>query len=379
MTTPSGGGPPPTPPARERAPEAAGVGDPPPVAPDVTADLPLGVTEGPPRQARGTVRRRTVAYVATVALLVVINFALPRAMPGDPITAMAAQAASSGARATVPDEEARAALENYYGLDEPLHTQFAGYLTGLATGDLGVSIGERRPVAELLAERLPWTLLLMGTAMAMAVALGLVLGIHSGWRSGRRGDWGLLGGVTAIRQIPPFFLAPIALLFFGATLGWVPLGGASTAFASELGPLERVLDVAHHLVLPAGVLALQLTAATYLFMRGAMVGELGAGYLLLGRAKGVPDARLKYRYAARNALLPVVSLTAMQLAFATTGSIFIETVFSYPGVGRLIFEAVPAHDYPVVQGGFLVLSLTVVTANYAADLLYTRLDPRVSR
>lgn len=342
-------------------------------------ELPLGVTEGPPRQVGNNGRRRALAYAATVALLIVINFALPRVMPGDPITAMTARAAAGGSQATVPDEEAREALESYYGLDESLAGQFTSYVTGLATGDLGMSISEREPVAGLLARRLPWTLLLMGTAMAMAVALGLLLGIHSGWRSGRRGDWGLLSVVTAIRQIPPFFLAPVALLFFSATLGWVPLGGAATPFASELGLVERVLDVAHHLLLPAGVLALQLTAATYLFMRGAMLGELGAGYLLLGRAKGVPDSRLKYRYAARNALLPVVSLTALQLAFATTGSIFIETVFSYPGVGRLIFDAVNAHDYPVVQGGFLVLSLTVVTANYGADLLYARLDPRVSR
>lgn len=322
--------------------------------------------------------RRALAYLATVAALVVVNFVLPRVMPGDPISAMAAQAGAGGAQAVIPDEGTRAVLEATYGLDESLPAQFAGYVGGLVRGDLGVSIAERVPVAELLAQRLPWTLLLMGTAIALAAVVGSLLGVHSGWRAGGRGDWGLLTGLTVVRQIPPYFLATVALLLFAATLGWLPLGGATTPFSGEEGLLARAGDVAAHLVLPAGVLAVQLLASTYLLMRGAMAGELGAGYLLLGRAKGVPDRRLKYRYAARNALLPVVSLTALQVAFATTGSIFIETVFSYPGVGRLIFEAVAARDYPVLQGAFLVLSFTVVTLNLVADLVYARLDPRVA-
>lgn len=328
----------------------------------------------PERRLRG---RRTLAYAGTVALLVVLNFALPRAMPGDPISAMLAQAGSAGP-ATIPDAAARATLEAYYGLDQSLAAQFGGYLSGLVRGDLGTSIDARRPVATLLAERLPWTLLLTGTALTIAVLLGMVIGVQSGWRAGRRGDAGTLAALTVVRQIPPYFLAFLALLLFGATLGWVPLSGGMTLFA-DLGLLQRVADVAHHLLLPAGVLALQLVASTYLLTRGAMVGELGAGYLMLGRAKGLTERRLKYRYAARNALLPVVSLTALQLAFAVSGSIFIETVFSYPGVGRLLFDAIAARDYPVLQGAFLVLSLLVVTANYAADVLYARLDPRVQR
>lgn len=344
------------------------------------AAIGLPVTDGPAyRSSRRMVGRRTLAYLGTVLLLVVINFALPRLMPGDPIEAMTAQAGAGGGQATMPDEGMRAALEATYGLDQPVHRQFVDYLGGLATGDLGVSIAERRPVSTLLGERLPWTLLLMGTAIAISTTVGMLVGIHSGWRAGRRGDWRLLTVVTVVRQIPPFFLAAMALVVFAATLGVVPLGGASTPFADDMSLLARVGDVGHHLVLPAGVLAMQLSAATFLFMRGAMAGELGAGYLLLGRAKGVGEGRLKYRYAARNALLPVVSLTALQLAFAVGGSIFVETVFSYPGVGRLIFDAVAARDYPVLQGGFLVLAIAVVTANYLADLGYARLDPRVSR
>lgn len=347
-----------------------------PVAGDAT--LPLRVADTPvvPTRSR-PVGRRAVAYAATVALLIVINFVLPRAMPGDPIAAMAAQAGAGGAQAVMPDEGARAVLEATYGLDEPLATQFVDYVSGLARGDLGVSIAERVPVRELLAHRLPWTLLLMGTAISIAAVVGSLLGIHSGWRAGGRRDAGLLTALTVLRQIPPYFLATIALVVFAATLGWLPLGGATTPFAADGGLVARVGDVVAHLLLPAGVLALQLVASTFLVMRAAMAGELGAGHLLLGRAKGVGERRLTYRYAARNALLPVVSLTALQLAFATTGSIFVETVFSYPGVGRLIFDAVAARDYPVLQGGFLVLSVTVVTLNFVADVVYARLDPRV--
>lgn len=341
-------------------------------APDATA-APDHVPAAPTPRRRG---RRALAYAATVALLVLLNFALPRALPGDPIAAMIAQAGAAG-QATTPDTAARAALEAYYGLDEPLPAQLGRYLAGLATGDLGVSIAHRRPVVALLAERLPWTLLLMGTALAIAVTVGALAGIHAGWRQAHKGGWGSLTALVTIRQIPPYFLASVVLLVFAARLGWLPLGGASSVF-TDLGPAQRALDVARHLLLPAGVLAAQTVASTYLFMRGAMAGEVGARYLLLGRAKGLTEQRLKYRYAARNALLPLVSLTALQVAFAVTGSIFIETVFAYPGVGRLLFDAVADRDYPVLQGGFLLLSLLVVTANFAADALAARLDPRVA-
>ncbi len=219
----------------------------------------------------------------------------------------------------------------------------------------------------------------MGTAVALATVLAMVAGINSGWRRGRPLDRGLLSLFLSVHNLPVFFVASIALFAFAVQLDWVPLSGASTPFVTSASLLDRVLDVAHHLVLPASVTALPLTAFQYLAMRGGMVSELGADYLVLGRAKGLADRRLKYRYAARNALLPVVSLTAVQLSYTVTGFIlFVETVFAYPGMGRLMFDAVGFRDYPVLQASFLVLALLVLTANLVADVVSRRLDPRTS-
>ena len=208
----------------------------------------------------------------------------------------------------------------------------------------------------------------------------MITGIHSGWRLGCPVDSGLLGVFLALRSFPVFFLGSIALLIFAVKLDLVPLSGARTQFAPEMGPLERVGDIGYHLLLPAVVLASQFAGGHYLLMRAGIVGELGADYLRGGWAKGLPERRLKYRYAGRNALLPVVTVTPLQLAgVLTTDLILVETVFAYPGIGRLVFDSISFRDYPALQGCFLILSLFVVTANFLTDLLYRRLDPRTVR
>lgn len=312
-----------------------------------------------------------VSYLVTVFLLLTLNFFLPRAMPGDPISALVDPAAPS----RIDDEQLRAALAEYYGLDQPLLTQYVEYLGGLVHGDLGVSIRYNAPVADLVGERLPWTMLLVGTAITLAIVMGWAAGVHSGWRRGEAVDRGLLAVSLGLKGFPVFFVGSLALVLFAVKLGWFPLAGTSTPF-SELGLLARIVDVGHHLALPALVLALEFAASQYLVMRAGMVGELGADYLLLGRAKGLRDRRLKYRYAARNALLPAVTLAALHVSFAVTGAILVETVFAYQGMGRLVFEAVAFRDYPTLQACFLVLTLMVLTVNFLADATYHRLDPR---
>ncbi|MDQ3680724.1 MAG: ABC transporter permease, partial [Actinomycetota bacterium] len=255
--------------------------------------------------------------------------------------------------------------------------QYGGYLGDLARGDLGMSIRHDVPVADVIAERLPWTLLLVAAAMAVATTVGLVAGIHSGWRRDRPVDRALLTLFMGIRNFPVFFLGSLLLFVFAVKLRWFPLSGATTPFAeSSLNPLRRTLDVAHHLVLPATVLAVPFVAAQYLMMRAGMVGELGSDYLLGGRVKGLGERRLKYRYAARNAMLPVVTLVGTEVGFAVSLSLLVETVFAYPGVGRLISQSVAFRDYPVLQGSFLVLSLIVVSVNAVTDAVSARLDPR---
>ncbi|HWC25458.1 MAG TPA: ABC transporter permease [Solirubrobacteraceae bacterium] len=314
------------------------------------------------------------SYALVVLVLVTLNFWLPRALPGQPIETLS----DPRSAAFVGDAATRGALERYYGLDRPLPEQYGSYLLDLARGDLGTSIRRHAPVASVLADRVGWTLLLVATALVLGTAIGMVAGIHSGWRRGRPVDRRLVALFLALDNLPSFFLASVAAYVLAVRLGWFPLYGARTPFAQSAGPLHEILDVAHHLALPAAVLALQFVTFQYLVMRASMVGELGSDHLLLGRVKGLSDRVLKYRYAARNALLPAVTVATLHIPLAVTAAIFVETVFAYPGVGRLLFESVADRDYPLMQGCFLVLSLAVVAANLLAELLYRRLDPRTA-
>jgi len=316
-------------------------------------------------------RRLITSYALTVVLLVSLNFFLPRALPGDPIDALQDPVATT----YVHDDATRAALSRYYGLDRPLLAQYRHYLAGLARGDMGLSIRYRAPVRDVVAARLPWTLLLTGTAIVLALTVGLVAGVNSGWRRGGATDRSMLGLFIGLNNLPVFFLASVALFGFSVKLGWLPVAGARTPFSSS-GGIRLVADVARHLVLPASVLGLGLAAGYYLLMRASMVTELGSDYLLLGRIKGLRERTLKYRYAARNAILPVVAAVALEVGFAVTGAIFVERVFAYPGMGRLLFDSIAARDYPTLQGCFLVLTVAVVTANFCADVVCRRLDPR---
>ena len=316
---------------------------------------------------------RLLAYGITVFTLVTLTFFLPRAMPGDPLDSLLDPASPS----FLQDPTLRAEQAAYYGLDQPLVVQYGRYLRDLGRGELGVSIRYTMPVRDLVRERLPWTLLLIGTAMTVAVVVGVAAGVHAGWHRDRPVDRGLLLLFMGFRSFPVFFLASLAAFVLAARLRWFPLSGVSTPFAT-FGLVRSVVDVAHHLALPMALLAMEFAAGHYLLTRAGMVSQLGADHLLMGRAKGVADRQLKYRYAARNALLPVVTLTAVQLGSAVTGAIFVETVFGYRGIGLLLVEGVQSRDYPTLQACFLVISLIVVTVNLATDLLYRRIDPRTT-
>ncbi|MHB8656488.1 MAG: ABC transporter permease [Solirubrobacteraceae bacterium] len=311
------------------------------------------------------------SYLVVVFFLVSLNFFIPRALPGKPIEALG----DPQSQTFIGYAPTRAAVERYYDLGRPLLSQYWQYLEHLAQGNLGTSIEYNEPVSTLMGDRLPWSLLLIGVSLALATVLGMLGGIQSGWRRGQRGDRRLVILFLTIGEFPAFFLAFLLAYVFAVKLGWFPLSGAQTPF-SGFGTLRQITDVADHLVLPAAVLMVQFTSYQYLVMRASMVGELGSDYLLLGRAKGLADRRLKYRYAARNALLPAVTVVTLQIGFAVASAIFVETVFAYPGLGRLMFDSVGNRDYPTIQGCFLLFSLLVVTANLAADLLYRRLDPR---
>lgn len=312
------------------------------------------------------------SYVVTVLVLITVNFALPRLMPGDPIDALLAL----GSPTAVQDDETRARLAEYYGLDESVPRQYARYIGGLVRGDLGVSIISNRPVREELADRVGWSVLLLVAAGGLAMLIGIPLGVHSGWKRGKKVDRGLLGFFLAVQNLPIFVVGSVVFVVFSAKLGLFPYGGATSALRDYQG-IEQVLDIGRHLALPALLMAFDFVTYEYLVMRSSMVGELGADYLLGGRAKGLKEHRLKYRYAARNALLPVVTVIGLQFSLAVgAGLVVVERIFSYPGVGGYMFEAVGTRDYPAIQGAFLLLTIAVVTTNLAVDLAYRRLDPR---
>lgn len=327
-------------------------------------------------------RRPWSRYLGTVALygltlwaVVTLVFLLPRLMPGDPLQSL--DNPDSGS--FVYDPQIRAKVAAYYGLDLPLISQYQAYLWGLVRGDLGWSISQNSPVGTLIAQRLPWTLLLTGSALVLSSVIGFVAGLSAAWRRGGPVDRILIVLLSAARSIPQYALASMFLVGFAVLLPLFPMAGAQTPFARYPSTVASVFDVLYHLALPLAALTLGLAAHTFLIVRNTAISTLGEDYMLLARAKGLPPRLLRYRHSGRNVLLPFLTALAVQAGFAVGGSLFVETVFAYPGMGSLIDDAVTARDYPLLQGTFLVLALVVLLANLVVELAYSSVDPRVAR
>jgi len=320
---------------------------------------------------------RTAQYLITVFVVLSLNFFLPRMMPGDPLSYLTGDPGTDMPVAV--SEEVRERLLAYYGLKEPLTEQYRDYLAHLVRGNLGWSIYYNAPVASVLLGRLKWTVLLMGTATVAYVILGILLGALSAWRRGTGVDIGLLITVFSLGSWPPFFLAMLLIIFLSVKLGAFPIGGAESPAGPQAGGLARAAGVIHHLLLPSLTLVLTHVSGIYLLMRNAMLGVLSEDYIRTARAKGLREQDVLLRHALPNALLPVVTVIAMRLGFLVMGTMFVEVVFAYPGMGTLIYQACTARDYPLLQGAFLLIMLLVICFNLGADLLYARLDPRVGR
>ena len=315
--------------------------------------------------------QNVITYVIAFLLILTLNFLLPRMLPGDPLMAIYGNEALI---AMTP--ELKAHLVERFALDQPLWQQFGAYLLALVQGDLGYSYYYNSPVLSVVLGRLPWTLLLVGTALIISTLLGIVLGIESGWRRGSRRDKSLLTSLMAVSGFPDFFLGILLLIGFGVTWKIFPLSGAITPY-SGLSGAALVLDVLRHLFLPATALTLGYIGASYLLTRNTMVTVLKNPYILMAKAKGLPDRVVRYQHAGRNALLPVITQTGIQLGRMVTGALFVEIVFAYPGLGYLTYEALLARDYPVLQGVLLIVAVSVLIANFLVDLSYSKLDPRI--
>lgn len=319
--------------------------------------------------ARGLAR--VLGYLGVLAAAVVGNFALPRLAPGDAIDYLLPPESVGEVSAAQ-----RRQILAQFGLDDTVAVQFGRYLAELATGDLGLSVRYARPVTELLAERIGWTALLVGGALVAATVFGTLLGFRSAWRRGGARDTGTLTAVLVVDAMPPFFVGLLLILVFSVQLRWLPIFGALPA--AEVGGIALLAEVAVRLVLPLVTLTLGYLGTVYLVARASLSGELHSDYVLMAEAKGL-DAPAVRRHAQRNALIPVTTVTLVGLGTLVGGATVVETVFSYPGLGRLIYDAVLARDYPLLQGAFLLLTVGVVLANLLADLLYPLLDPRVRR
>jgi peptide/nickel transport system permease protein len=315
------------------------------------------------------IARRLAQLVPVLLAIATLNFLLLHMAPGDAADIIAGQAGHA-------TPEFVAELRRDFGLDKPLHQQYLIYLGKLATLDLGYSALYQLPVSELILDRLPATLALMVPALAIAVGLGVVLGVVAAKNRGGWVDNIVSVGALVVYATPVFWLGLMLIVFFSITLGILPSGGSSDVRGSSTG-LAYALDFAHHLVLPVITMALFYVAIYTRLMRASMLEVYSLDFITTARAKGLADGAIAWRHAARNALLPVVTLAGLQFGHLLGGSVLVETVFGWPGLGRLVFDSLQQRDLNLLLGILFVSSVVVVLANLAADLTYGFLDPRI--
>jgi peptide/nickel transport system permease protein len=352
-------------------------------APLAAADTGLALQDGTGSAGR-PVRRRRLAwlgsrlgfYLFVTWVAITLNFFIPRLMPGDPAQAVI-QAMTQRNGQTPPPETVQSIQLLFGNPDEPLFSQYLGYLGQLAHGDLGLSISQYPvPVIELVIAALPWTLVLVGSSTVIAFVIGVGLGIVVGWRPGRRLDTVATPLSTVIGVVPYFWVALLAVWLFAVQLRWAPVSGGYPPDTLPGLNLPFLLGTLHYGLLPVATIVLSSFGGWVFGQRNMMVTTLSEDYVLLARAKGLPGWKVMLRYAARNAMLPSITNFALAIGGLVGGALLTEIVFSYPGMGFLLFDAVSKRDYPTMQAVFLLITLTVLLANFVADSVYVLLDPR---
>ncbi len=313
--------------------------------------------------------RKSLQAALTVVFIILLNFLLFRMMPGSPDRVVARNMPAA----------AHEQLRERWGLDKPLiPDQLVAYVAATVQGDLGDSYKFRgQSVVNVLADRIWPTVLLFGIGEVIAVFLGLALGAYSGWRRGGAVDYVGNGLSLILYSMPYFVIGMIMLIIFSAGLGLFPTSGMSTIGATYASPIDQLIDVGRHFALPLITVAIGLIGGYSILMRSSIIDTLGEDYVTTARAKGLSDGSVLRDHALPNALLPAVTMVAINLGYVIAGAITVEVVFGWPGIGSLTVQALDARDYPVLQGIFLLLGISVVVANLAADLVYGTLDPRV--
>jgi ABC-type dipeptide/oligopeptide/nickel transport system permease component len=311
--------------------------------------------------------KRVLFAIVTVFVAVTINFILFRAAPGSAVANLS--------RVPHATQETRQAIKRQFGLDKSKFQQYVLYLKQLARGNLGVSFQNSQPVSKNLRTAIRNTVPMVLLGTVFAIVLGMLVGVLAAWRRGTAAEGAGVATALAFYAMPTHWLGLMLIILFAGTF---PTGGMTNDFLIDPTWWEHFKDVLNHMFLPALTLGLVLFGEFALITRSAMLETLGEDYILTARAKGLKPWAIVRKHALRNAMLPITTLIALSLGYIVAGAILIETVFSWPGIGRAVYDAVLARDYPMLQGAFLVLTVSVVFFNLAADLLYFKLDPRIT-
>ena len=312
--------------------------------------------------------KRTAFAVVTVFVAVTINFALFRLAPGNAVTNLS--------RVPHATPETRLALKRQFGLDKSKAEQYVLYLKQLARGNLGVSFANNQPVSSNLRTAIENTIPMVLLGTVFAIVIGTLTGVLAAWRRGTAVETVSVTTALGFYSMPTHWLGLMLIIIFAGVL---PTGGMTNEFLLNPSWWTHIKDVLSHMILPSTTLGLVLYGEYTLIVRSAMLETLGEDYVLTARAKGLKPWTIVRRHALRNAMLPIATLVALSLGYIVAGAILIETVFSWPGIGRAVYDAVLQRDYPMLQGAFLVLTVSVVFCNLAADLLYFKLDPRITQ
>ncbi|MBA3257571.1 MAG: ABC transporter permease [Pyrinomonadaceae bacterium] len=311
--------------------------------------------------------RRAVQSLFLILILIAVNFLLIHVAPGNPVHMLAGQ---SG------DEKYYEFIRAKFGLDQPLTTQLWIYLSGVLRGDLGYSLGYQQPVLRVILERIPATLLLMLSAILLSTTVGVVLGVEAARRENSFIDRAINTVALLGYSIPSFSIGLLLLIVFALHIGLFPAQNMSSA-NQELTGLTYLLDVLRHLTLPAATLAIVQFAQVMRLTRTQMLTVLRENFITTARAKGLRERQVIYGHALRNALIPLVTILGSDFGTLLSGAVLVETVFAWPGLGRLLIDSIAMRDYPVLMGIFLMISISVAVANLCTDLVYSLLDPRV--
>jgi peptide/nickel transport system permease protein len=319
--------------------------------------------------SRSFVAHRIGLAALSLFIIATLNFWMFRILPGDPVAMIAREGALS--------ESTAASLRAEFGLDKSLFHQYILYLKNVVTMDWGYSFTSRAPVTEVVGNALVNTLILVGAAYVLIVVFGILLGVLAGARRGSRVDSTIVTVSLGLWSLPTFWLGLVLILIFSVWIGGLPVAGMETYGAEYATPFDRAVDIGQHLILPTVTIALGSIAQFVLIMRASLVQVSRDAYMTTARAKGLSARRVLWRHGVPNAFLPTFTLTTLYLGILLAGTVQVEAVFSWPGIGGLIYNSVSTRDYPVLQFGFLVLAAFVVLANLLADLTYSKLDPRV--